>query len=109
MDNLTDIQKSKIEAFCADKEMYNAVRNVILAGLYSNGVIEAGHEHNPLLNGAFSLVSLSVENPIPDEMLGQHLRATWFGINEMESAFNKLTSISLPKVEKGTEQINPAE
>ena len=109
MDYLTDLQKVKIETFCADKEMYAAVRKVLLSGIYAHGVVEKGIEHNPLINGAFSLVSLAGENPIPDAELGAHLRGTWFGINALENAFKKLDGIKGEKLEEIESPYNVAE
>ncbi len=106
---LNDLEKLKIETFCADKDMYNAVKKVILAGIYSHGVIEAGEEHDPLVNGAFSLASLSVENPIPDEALGQHIRGMWNGINALQNAFNRLDSVHSEKPEPVVKHVNIAE
>lgn len=93
-ENLTDLEVAKIETFCKDQEMYDAVRKVILACIYSHGVVEKGLKHNPLQNGAFSLASLSVNNPIPDEQLGQHIRGMWAGVNALESGFKQLRSIT---------------
>lgn len=93
-ENLTDLEIAKIEAFCADKEMYEAVKKVILGGIYSHGVIEKGLKHNPLQNSAFSLASLAVSNPIPDEQLGQHIRGMWAGVNALENGFKQLRSIN---------------
>lgn len=93
-ENLTDLEIAKIETFCKDQEMYEAVRKVILAGIYSHGVVEKGLKHNPLQNGAFSLAALSVNNPIPDEQLGQHIRGMWAGVNALESGFKQLRSIT---------------
>jgi hypothetical protein len=107
-DNLTDLQIAKIEAFCADDEMYNAVREVLLAGLYSHGVPMKGKKHNPLINGAFALVSLAGENPIPDAELGAHLRGTWFGINALENAFKTLSNIKTTKKEEVESPYNEA-
>lgn len=92
-ESLTDLEVAKIEAFCADEEMYNAVKKVLLAGLYTHGVVEKGKKHNPLLNGAFALVALAGDNPIPDAELGAHLRGTWFGINALENGYRTLQSI----------------
>lgn len=91
---LTDIQKAKIETFCADKEMMEAVRKVLLAGIYEHGTVQKDYTPNPLVNGAFSLVALAPNNPIPDEILGQQLRAQWSGINALKNAFDKLESIT---------------
>lgn len=106
---LTDTQKVKIETFCNDKEMYQAVRQVLLANLYSHGVVE-GKEHNPLINGAYNLVALSMENPIPDEMIGAHLRGMWAGINILKNGFDVLDKIKVEPIKGLTsDEVNPAQ
>lgn len=92
-DLLTDLEIVKIEAFCADEAMFDAVKKVLLAGLYTHGVPTKGKKHDPLLNGAFALVALAGDNPIPDEQLGAHLRGTWFGINALENGYRTLKTI----------------
>jgi len=94
-DQLTDLEKAKVVAFCADEVMSGAVKKILLAGIYSHGVIEKGLVHNPLQNGAFSLVSLAPTNPIPNEEIGAQLRAQWAGLNALENAFNVLESVKL--------------
>jgi hypothetical protein len=96
-DYLTDLQVAKIEAFCNDKEMFDAVKLVILQHLYTQGVIEKGKKHNPLFNRAFSLVQLATQNPIPNEELGAHLRGIWEGVNALEGGFSELSKITSPK------------
>lgn len=92
-EQLNDLQISKIEQFCADEEMYNAVKAVLLAGIYTHGTVQRGFTPDPLKNGAFSLVHLSTQNPVTDEVLGQHIRGVWEGINAMHNAFNNLKNI----------------
>lgn len=91
--NLTDLEIAKIEAFCADKEMYAAVRKILLQGIYTHGTIQDGFTPDPLQNAAFNLAALSITNPIPDEQLGQHIRGMWAGVNAMKNAFDSLDSI----------------
>ncbi len=105
---LTPLQVSKIEQFNNDKDMQEAVRKVLLAGIYSHGVVQKGLEHNPLINGAFALVALAGENPIPDEQLGAHIRGTWFGINALENAWNQLLKIKKEKKEAVESPFNEA-
>jgi hypothetical protein len=105
---LTPLQITKIEQFCKDKEMYEAVKQVLLAGLYTHGVVKKGVPHNPLINGAFSLVSLAGNNPIPDAELGAHLRGQWFAVNALEMAFNSIDKIKSEKVEKIESPYNEA-
>lgn len=97
-----------IEAFCSNEKLYEAVRKGILAGLYSHGVIKAGYEHDPLQNGALSLASLTTQNPIPDEMLGQHIRGVWAGLNALEQGFKGLNDIKSSKGEEKPEAVNEA-
>lgn len=89
----TELEVSKIEQFCADTEMYNAVRKVMLAGIYTHGTIQRGFTPDPLKNGALSLVHLSTSNPVTDEVLGQHIRGVWEGLNALQNAFQNLNNI----------------
>lgn len=93
MDYLTDFEIAKIEAFNADEGMSEAVHKVLLAGLYTHGVIKKGKKHDPLQNGAFSLAAMSTNNPLTDEVLGQHIRGMWAGVNALEVAFKSLGTI----------------
>ena len=95
-DYLSELEQTKIEAFCKDEVMYNAVKKVLLQAVYSHGVLEAGKEPmETKMNYAFSLVSKSLTNPIPDELLGQNLRAMWAGLNALELGFNELQEIKV--------------
>lgn len=105
---LTEGEILKIEKFNQDPELVEAVRKVLLQGLYSHGVIEKGKKHNPLQNGALSLVSLSTKNPLPDEQLGAHIRGIWAGLNALENAFEDLVSIKSAKDNSGDEPVNEA-
>lgn len=105
-DFLTESEVAHIEAFCKNEQMFEAVRKVMLQGIYTHGVVVKGKKHNPLINGAFSLVSLSTQNPIPNEEIGAQLRAQWAGVNALESAMNNLKEIkSNPKDLEGEENI----
>ncbi len=103
---LSDHEKQSIEAFCNNKVMYNAVKKVILSGIYEQGTLKEDEEPNPDENAAFHLASLSIKNPIPDEILGQHIRGMWAGVNALVNAFDKLQSFK--QVKKGKPEKNPA-
>lgn len=105
---LSPLEVTKIEQFNKDKEMQEAVRKVLLSGLYTHGVVTPGQEHNPLINGAFALVALAGENPIPDAELGAHLRGTWFGINALENAWKQLVKIKSEAIESPFTEDNTA-
>lgn len=99
---LNEEEAQLIEAFCKNEKMSNAVEKVLLAGIYKHGVLEKGLAHDPLKNGAFSLVSLAATNPIPDDVIGQQLRAQWAGINALHNAFTELKNIKGTKAEDTT-------
>ena len=105
---LTEKQKVKIEKFCADKDLIDGVKKVLLQHIYSQGVLEKGVEHNALNNRAFSLVQLSTNNPIPNEELGANLRGIWEGVNALEKGFHDLTKVKSTKNEPVLSTINEA-
>lgn len=95
---LTDEEILNIEAFCSNEKMYEAVKKVILASIYSHGVLEAGQKHNPLQNRAMALVGGDVDN----EKLGSQVRAWWEGINAVENGYKDLKKIKSNKAEVET-------
>jgi len=106
---LNEIEIEKIEAFCKDEILLEAVKKVLLQGLYTHGVNHPGQKAEPLLNGAFSLVSMTVSNPIPNELLGEQLKAQWAGINTIHNAFESLKSIRSDKKDEVESPYNIAE
>jgi hypothetical protein len=93
-DYLTDQEIKKIEAFNTDKVLVGAIRKVLLQGLYTHGVIKKGEKINPSHNAAYHLASLAIQNPIPDEILGQHIRGQFAGINALKNAYDDLEKIT---------------
>lgn len=108
MKNLSELEITKIEQFCNDEVMFGAVRKVLLAGIYSHGVIKLGEQPDPLKNGALSLAALSTNNPIPDEVLGQHIRGVWAGLNALENAIIELKKIKAEPKEIESNVMNEA-
>ncbi len=108
-DYLTDLEVVKIETFCADKEMFEAVKKVVLQHIYSQGVMKAGEAHNPLKNRAFALAQYATENPMTDEVMGQHIRGVWEGVNALEAGYQELTTIKSKKTDLKRKSVNEAE
>lgn len=106
---LTDLEVAKIEAFTNDADMFEAVRKVMLQGLYTHGTVTKGYTADPLQNAAFHLASLAVNNPIPDAEIGANVRAMFAGINALENAYQTLISIKTPKTEAVESPYNEAE
>lgn len=94
---LTEEEKIKIEFFCKDTVLYNAVKKVLLKGIYTMGTVHKGHEIDPQINGAFSLAALAINNPIPDAEIGAGVRAQWAGINYLKNGYDSLDLIHSKK------------
>ena len=105
---LTELEVLKVEQFCQDKVMFDAVRKILLKGIYSEGVVQKGFKHDPLQNAAFNLASQVITNPIPDAELGANLRGMWAGVNYLHNAYKELErikSLQSPYVEETNEAI----
>lgn len=108
-DYLSDLEVVKIETFCADKDMFEAVKKVLLQHIYDQGVMKPGQPHNPLKNRAFALAQYATENPMTDELMGQHIRGLWEGVNALESGYQELQNIKSKKGEAIESPYNDAE
>lgn len=106
---LTDLEVVEVERFCANEVMSGAVKKVLLQHLYDQGVMRAGHAHNPLKNRAFALAQYATENPMTDELLGQHIRGLWEGVNALEAGYAELQNIKSKKEEATPSPFNVAE
>lgn len=104
MDYLSEVEIVKVEQFCKDPVMFEAVKKVLLAPIYRHGVPAAGETHNPLINGAFSLVAQAPE--LSDEVLGQFLRAKWAGVSGIENGFEELKKIKTNKAGEDAPPVN---
>lgn len=105
--SLTEEEKLKIEkVFCADKVLYEAVRKVLLQSIYISGTIQKGFTVDPMINGAFSLASLALSNPIPDAEIGAGVRAQWAGVNYIKNGFDSLNTIKGTTVEEDKPTVN---
>lgn len=104
--SLTEIEKVKIEHFCKDEVLYEAVRKVLLQAIYLSGTIQKGYVVDPMINGAFSLAALAVNNPIPDAEIGAGVRAQWAGINYLKNGLDSLQTIKATTVEEEEPTVN---
>lgn len=98
---LTELEVDKIESFCKDEAMYEAVKKVLFAVLYHDGVVTKG-EKVDVKNGAFSLIAnaYSENKDISNEELGQQLRAKFEGVHTIHEGFTQLKTIK-----RGAEQV----
>jgi hypothetical protein len=93
-DFLTEVEISKIEQFCADEAMFDAVKKVILSPLYTDGTMTKGQKPK-ITNQAFNLISQAYQKDedISNEVLGQGLRGLFEGVNALEQGFAYLKLI----------------
>jgi hypothetical protein len=87
---LDDNERNKLTQFWDDEVMREAVRKVLLAGLYQNGTLREKSKPNPLYNGAFSLVA-NEGRKVSNEQIGEDLRTLWQGLNALEHAFSNIS------------------
>jgi len=99
MENLNDLEVAKIEAFCKDEAMFEAVKKILFAILYSDGVVNKDEKLNQR-NGAFSLIAnaYSENKNITNDELGEQLRAKFEGVHTILNGFDQLKTIKKEEV-----------
>lgn len=97
---LSDQEKAKLEAFAKDRTLFEAVRKVLLFGVYYNGTLRPGVKADPGKNFALQL-PFANDGTISDELIGQDVRAAVRGIRLVEGAFKEFERFGpTPKAEK---------
>lgn len=91
MEYLNDIERQEIIKFNQNRTMREAVKKVLLEQVYFRGTLREGEPANPLQN--YALAFASKTSQFSNEKVGEMLRATWEGINAVESGFDSLSRI----------------
>lgn len=104
---LNEIEQNQIQVFLDNPTMKEAVKKVILAGIYFNGVLRPGEPANPTMNFALAMASAAISQAIENEKVGEDLKARAIGIGLLKDAFEQLESLRKVKVEE-KKQVNPA-
>lgn len=93
-DHLNEKEVTKIEQFCKDKDMYDAVKKVLFAVLYTDGVVVKG-DNPKLTNGAFGMIAnaYSEGKLISNDEIGAGLRAKFEGVHTILNGFEELKTI----------------
>ncbi len=84
---LDDHEKLAIQMFYDNEIQREAVKKILLFGIYQNGTLQKGKAANPLNNFALGLASNAAELHLKNEDLGEQLRAAWEGIQFVERAW----------------------
>ncbi len=103
---LSDIEVAEIEKFQNNIVMREAVKKVILESVYLHGTLMKDKEANPLLNFTLSLASKT--GAFSNEQVGAELKATWQGINLVESGFADIAKIKKEEEPTPVEEVNKA-
>lgn len=95
LEKLSDLEKVKIETFCQDEEMFNAVKKVLLATTYNSGVLKEGEEIS-VRNPAFNLIAKARElgEDVSNSQLGENLRGIFEGVDAVENGFAILKKVT---------------
>ena len=100
---LNDKEKALIIAFNTNQPMVEAVRKVLMAPMYQQGVLAKGRKlESDSKNWVYSLI----DNSKSDEEIGKSVRAAVQGISFLQAGFENLTSFQPDAPKK--EGKNPA-
>lgn len=96
---LTEKEVAEVEKFCSNEVMKEAVRKVLLAGIYDNGTLKPGQKAEPSKNFAlfemFNHINAGV--PINYEEMGRVVYGKAHGIKLLEVAFAELDKMKVEK------------
>lgn len=102
---LNEQEVEKVIAFNEDPIMKQAVKKVILEGIFSIGVLEAGRDADNR-NWAYNLAGLN-DMAMSNEVVGGLLKATAKGFGALEDGFKRIEEFKR-KAKEDNEDKNPA-
>lgn len=99
---LNSIEEDQLSHLAENLTLLNAVKKVLLEGVYSNGVLVAGENAESGRNFA---LSLAFSKEASNEQIGADLRACAEGIRIIESGFKELEKFKVvtPEVDSKNE------
>lgn len=111
---LSDIEKALVKTFYENEAMREAIKKVLLHGLYKAGILEPDIKANGNQNWAYSLPwkqnpdgSIS-SDPVSNEQLGAEVRAICEGLRNVETVFQNQLPMFAGKVVNPGPKRNPA-
>jgi len=99
LDYLSEIEVQKVELFLEDNIMREAVKKVILSGVYFDGTMEAGKPHDPLKNFVLGKLSQQQVMMNDDRHMGALARSMIDAVGMIETGFGELEKCKPVKVE----------
>lgn len=94
-DYLDEREEAAIQRFLEDEVQMEAVKKVLLSGVYQDGRLEAGKPADPLRNFILGATTGPNDQLLPDEQLGGKLRAIINAVSLVESGFRALEKLKL--------------
>lgn len=91
---LSDAELNSIQRVLADPLAVQALRKVVVAPVYSQGVIEPGKPLNEE-NAIYGLASHHLMNGLSNEIIGQDVRAVIEAIRMLKKGFEELDKLKL--------------
>lgn len=107
-DFLSEAELHAIERFLADETAVEAVRKVILSGVYFDGRLLEGKPADPLKNFILGAVTRPGDSLLPDAEMGAKVKAIVNAVALVESGFKELEKCIPGKVVEDKEITNPA-
>jgi hypothetical protein len=87
---LSELERDKVVQFNEDKIMTQAVKKVLLHAVYNSGVLRQGGDVDPTQNFVLGLAN---NQTLTNEVLGQEVRAAYWGVATVKQGFDKLLEI----------------
>jgi hypothetical protein len=95
---LNEKEEKAVQKFIQDETMKNAVRKVLLSGMYHDGVLKEGEVIDPLQNFVLGYFTTQTGQLLSSEEKGNHLNGIIQGVSLLESGFRILDKMKpVPK------------
>jgi hypothetical protein len=101
---LNDIEKAELQKFADNLTMREAVKKIILYGVYFNGTLKPGEPAEPMRNFALKL-GVNADGLSPQELL-DHVNGVSKAVNLLEVGFSTINTLKSPGP-KPKEKDNP--
>lgn len=96
---LSDQEQLAIQMFVDNDVQREAVKKILLYGVYNTGTLKKGEPSDPTRNFAFGIVQTTEAQGLGDDMIGRRIRAAWEGAQIVESGFQELAMFKTEKDE----------
>jgi len=102
-DYLSQTELDKLKLFVQDDVLLEAVKKVLLAGVYDQGILKPSEPAKAKLNFALAIANNTWDN----EKIGEELRAAYKGVTFVELGFDELLALK-ENADAEKAEVNPA-